>query len=730
MSVETKPNKLTKGLVLDTFHTDVDNTVATYALNAQLEDQEGNHFHYGSEVGTTYIKDIPDNHVVIGHINMERNETVLFTTDGTNSTIGVLSRNDDMSYHYEIKVDDSKQTKKLGFKKEGYVRGVYRLLNGCDKVIYFVDGINKDRRININQLDSYKLPDTQSVASGIIFDDSLRATIYALSSATGNIQLIRLLSASPEATANVLANLTSGQTLIKLLEVSANGIGTAFANLMRTANIISSTNATGISTVNVDIIKLLQANVSAIGSVNAILESTQQGTVEINVTLTGTASSTAILLRTALLESNLTTEASTIATAILTKVINAQVEASSNTTVSAQITIPVSATVNAIANTTVNAILSSVINATVNATADTSATAQLSKVISTSVNALANSSSEVLIGVVLISTNIASASTSTVNLIIGNSLISSVTAEGTTTVELVIAELLSSTMTASANTTANLLVSELLASTVNGLATPTSSITVADVLTINENASATVTNATLDVVFGDPNFANVSLLLHGNGADGSTTFTDNSPNAFTVTGFGNAQINTAIKQFGTGSIKLDGNGDYLTTPDNIDYQFGTGDFTVETWVRFNSTSGFVPILANGRGASVSHDMNWSVFYQTDSIYFTKFVANVQTDFIFAWNPSINTWYHLAITRSGTSIRAYIDGNQIGSTQTSSLSFSGATLNPEFNVGRLLTGPSGSVSNFLNGYLDDVRITKGVARYTSNFTPPTAQFPDQ
>ena len=71
MSVETKPNKLTKGLVLDTFHTDVDNTVATYALNAQLEDQEGNHFHYGSEVGTTFIKNIPDGtlryHMILLH---------------------------------------------------------------------------------------------------------------------------------------------------------------------------------------------------------------------------------------------------------------------------------------------------------------------------------------------------------------------------------------------------------------------------------------------------------------------------------------------------------------------------------------------------------------------------------------------------------------------------------------------------------------------------------------
>lgn len=161
MSVETKPNKLVKGLVLDTFHTDVDNTVATYALNSQLEDQEGNHFHYGSEVGTTYIRDIPDKHVVTGHINMERNETVLFTTDGTNSTIGILSRNDDMSYQYELKVDDTKQNTKLGFKKDTYIRGNYRLLNGCDKIIYFVDGINKDRRINLSQLNNYKLENGQ-----------------------------------------------------------------------------------------------------------------------------------------------------------------------------------------------------------------------------------------------------------------------------------------------------------------------------------------------------------------------------------------------------------------------------------------------------------------------------------------------------------------------------------------------------------------------------------------
>jgi hypothetical protein len=492
MSVESKPNKLVKGLVLDTFHTDVDNTVATYALNAQLEDQEGNHFHYGSEVGTTYIKEIPANHVVVGHINMERNETVLFTTDGGNSTIGILSRNDDMSYHYEIKVDDTKQTKKLGFKKDTYIRGVYRLLNGCDKVIYFVDGINKDRRININQLDSYKIADPQSVASGIVFDDSLRATIFALSSASGNIQLIRLMSASPEATANVLANLSSGAELTKLLTASANGIGTALANLMRTANIISSVEATGTTTTNVDIVRLLQSNVTAIGSVNAILESIQQGVVEIDVTLSGVASSTAILLRAALLESSLTTEASTIVDAILTRIINAQSQATANTSATAQITVPINATATATATTDASALLSYAVNATANAMAETSATAQLSQVINASLNATASSSLEALIGLVLVSTTTATGSISTANLFINRLLASSVTAEGTTTAEALIAKLLDSSVTAQANTTADSLVSKLLESTVDGLSNTTANLQLADLLSLTVSGTATI----------------------------------------------------------------------------------------------------------------------------------------------------------------------------------------------------------------------------------------------
>jgi hypothetical protein len=744
MSVESKPNKLVKGLVLDTFHTDVDNTVATYALNSQLEDQEGNHFHYGSEVGTTYIKEIPTNHVVIGHINMERNETVLFTTDGTNSTIGILSRNDDMSYNYEIKVDDTKQAKKLNFKKDTYIRGVYRLLNGCDKVIYFVDGINKDRRININKLDSYKTSDTASIASGIIFDDSLRATIYSLSSATGNIQLIRLMSANAEATANALANLSSGESITKLLDASANGIGTAFANLMRTANLISSTNATGTTTSNVDIIRLLQGNVTAIGSVNATLESITQGLVEIEVSLTGVASTTAALLRVALLESTLTTEASTVVDAILTRVINAQVQASANTSSSAQITIPVNASATATAVTAADALLSYAVNATVNAMANTSATAQLSKVITASADALASSSAEALIGLVLISTTSATGSVSSANLFISRLLASSVTAQGTTTAQLLIAELLSSTVTSQATTTGNillsklmssnatsnatsvasLLISDLLNSSVNGIATSTTNLTIADLLSSTITGTAT-TQALLEAItaiVSDPYIDNVSLLLQGDnnptGVTQNNTFIDSSTNNFTITRNGNVTQGTfspfdkAITNSG-GSAYFDGAGDYLQIPNNSNLTLGTGNFTIEFWIyplsqpgNFNSIIGgnatSEPIV-NLRGSGTSSSISMNIFGTAD-------IFNINFTF------TQNNWYHVAISRSGTSLKVYVNGNQIGSTITDSTNISA----PITSVGGLFNQ---YVQNF-NGYISNLRVVKGTAVYTANFQPST------
>ncbi len=753
MSVESKPNKLVKGLVLDTFHTDVDNTVATYALNSQLEDQEGNHFHYGSEVGTTYIKEIPTNHVVIGHINMERNETVLFTTDGTNSTIGILSRKDDMSYNYEIKVDDTKQEKKLNFKKDTYIRGVYRLLNGCDKVIYFVDGINKDRRININKLDSYKTSDTASVASGIIFDDSLRATIYSLSSVTGNIQLIRLMSANAEATANALANLSSGESITKLLDASANGIGTAFANLMRTANLISSTNATGTTTSNVDIIRLLQGNVTAIGSVNATLESITQGLVEIEVSLTGVASTTAALLRAALLESTLTTQASTVVEAILTRVINAQVQASADTSSSAQITIPVNASATATAVTAADALLSYAVNATVNAMANTSATAQLSKVITASANALASSSAEALIGLVLVSTTSATGSVSSANLFISRLLASSVTAQGTTTAQLLIAELLSSTVTSQATTTGNillsklmssnatsnatsvasLLISDLLNSSVNGIATSTTNLTIADLLssTITGTATTQALLEAISAIVSDPYIDNVSLLLQGDnnptGVTQNNIFIDSSTNNFTIIRNGNVTQGTfspfdkAITNSG-GSAYFDGTGDNLTLPDNDAWHFGSGNFTVESWVYITSSNAQQTIAGQWDGIG-GGNLSWILFISNDSNRYLRFAvsstgSNVVFDLVSTSTIPLNQWSHIAIVRNGNVFQLYLNGiAATGGSTTNSVTL--------FNTTNVLTVGATSLNtqNFF-GYISNLRVVKGTAVYTANFQPST------
>jgi hypothetical protein len=211
----------------------------------------------------------------------------------------------------------------------------------------------------------------------------------------------------------------------------------------------------------------------------------------------------------------------------------------------------------------------------------------------------------------------------------------------------------------------------------------------------------------------DPDFASVSLLLHGDGTNGSTTITDNSPSPKTVTAVGNAQISTAQSKFGGASIAFDGSGDFLTTSASADLDFGVQDFTIELWHRFNNTTldrGFVGNGSNGR-----LDFIWRT---STGINLGR--INTAFDSTFAWSPSVNVWYHIAISRSGTSLRAFIDGVQIGSTVTNSINY---------NASSCIIGSSLSNARNSNGYIDDLRITKGVARYTANFTPPTAPFPD-
>lgn len=220
---------------------------------------------------------------------------------------------------------------------------------------------------------------------------------------------------------------------------------------------------------------------------------------------------------------------------------------------------------------------------------------------------------------------------------------------------------------------------------------------------------------------GDTLYPSVALLLHCDGSNGSTTFTDSSPTPKTVTANGGAQISTAQSKFGGSSMYFDGTGDYLSVPASSAFQFGTGDFTIEAWVYLTATPG-----AQGAhifGMQEYGDGSDYVFLITSdrtlSFYLSTEVANVATS---TATVPLNSWCHVAVTRSGTTFAVFIDG--VGASGSSALS----TEVPYAVAYSIGADQNGDESNF-TGYIDDLRITKGVARYTGNFTPPAAAFLD-
>jgi hypothetical protein len=195
---------------------------------------------------------------------------------------------------------------------------------------------------------------------------------------------------------------------------------------------------------------------------------------------------------------------------------------------------------------------------------------------------------------------------------------------------------------------------------------------------------------------------------------------------------GDAQASTAQSKWGGSSMSFDpttGSAtDYLQSPDTELLEFGSGNFTIETWVRFNTlpSSGAYYALISKFDNSTQKSYLFYVYNTvgTYSLYFT-YTTNGSTNInpVAAITPSINTWYHYAVSRSGANLRMFIDGTQVGTT------YNIATDTIFGGTYPVQVGASAG-ANTLNGYLQDLRVTKGYARYTANFTPPTAAFPVQ
>jgi hypothetical protein len=182
---------------------------------------------------------------------------------------------------------------------------------------------------------------------------------------------------------------------------------------------------------------------------------------------------------------------------------------------------------------------------------------------------------------------------------------------------------------------------------------------------------------------------------------------------------GNAQISTSVKKYGTGSLYFDGTGDALRGQSNTpNLQFATGNFTVECWLYQTATNVYPSVLEIGSHATQPGGV---LFIASDGSTITAY--NGTAGFLgTATAPALNTWNHIAWVRNNGVFKIYVNGvGNAGFAFTGNLNTStSVTVGAEVAL---------NASYTYTGYMDELRVTKGYARYTANFTPPTAAFPN-
>ncbi len=203
------------------------------------------------------------------------------------------------------------------------------------------------------------------------------------------------------------------------------------------------------------------------------------------------------------------------------------------------------------------------------------------------------------------------------------------------------------------------------------------------------------------------------LMLHGDGSGSS--FTDSSQRNHAITASGATQ-STTKSLFGGSSISFDGSSS-LEIADNDDFDFGTGDFTIDAWFMLNVDTNSHTIIEKGEYSIGNGNFALAIYGASDVIYFRTYDVQGNAE-ILSVSASIeaDTWYHVAVVRLGNTITIYLDGVSKGSaTVLKAVGGNTATL----EIG------DATVGGFLHfdGYIDELRISKGIARWTNNFTPP-------
>lgn len=235
-------------------------------------------------------------------------------------------------------------------------------------------------------------------------------------------------------------------------------------------------------------------------------------------------------------------------------------------------------------------------------------------------------------------------------------------------------------------------------------------------------------NVSTGIGFGFPGstqdvyFDTVSLLLHGNGVAGSTSFVDSSPNKLTAIANGGVVITTANSIFGGSSMFFDGVSSYISFPSMSAFGFGLGDFTIEAYIYISGGQGtdrgitdFRPIFSTDTGTFfIDGPTNKLAFWYGSKLGATGTAL------------STSTWYHVALSRNAGVLRCFL-GGFLDWSSSAAVDFSSAR--PLGIGGSVATNLNPLGSSPFNGYIADLRITKGRGRYSANFVPPAKALPD-
>lgn len=215
----------------------------------------------------------------------------------------------------------------------------------------------------------------------------------------------------------------------------------------------------------------------------------------------------------------------------------------------------------------------------------------------------------------------------------------------------------------------------------------------------------------------DPYWSSVVALLHFDDTPGSATFVDAKGHSFTSGG--TATTSTAQKKFGSASLSLNGATGYVSSASSADWEMGSGNFTIECWIR-------PAVAVTTRMEIIARWNNFGFGMQILDTGFLRAFCQGNTGGLVLCGPGAttvthNAWHHVAFVRAGTTLQLFLDG-----VSQATATFTGAidTITDTLDIGY----DNGVASRYFNGNIDEVRITKGVARYTGSFTPPTTPFP--